>query len=526
MDKAVDRVKQAVFKKEMICVYGDYDVDGTTGASILYQFFKEIGALAFFYIPHRLKEGYGLTPKVIEELKAQNAKLVITCDCGTANQEEVAAIQAEGIDVIVTDHHKVKDSYPPAHAFLNHQRPDCSYPEKTLSGVGVAFNLIMAVRTTLRASDYFKEVKEPDLKEYLDLVALGTISDMVPLYGANRILIVNGLRTLNSPKRIGMKALIESAGLKQKHITAQSIAFGLAPRINAGGRIDSARVIIELFTTDDPERARFLAEYLEKKNSERRQIQERIFREANFFIQTVEGRDLKNEISLPESSSTIIGKITPHSIVVGSSSWHAGVIGIVASKLVEKYYRPAIVIALDNETQVGKGSCRSIENFDITKALTECASFLIQFGGHPQAAGLSVKKDDFLKFASDFDRIVSQKTAPDHFIPLLKLDMETDIEEMTEDFVRELKYLEPFGVSNPEPIFGTKNLKISSSKVVGEKHLKLYVKGKSQIREAILFNKADIIKNLSDILDLAYVPELNEWRGTTTVQLRVKDLVC
>ena len=510
MDKAAARIEQAVFNNEPICVYGDYDVDGTTGASVLTQFFKDIGASVFFYIPHRMTEGYGLSENVIEVLKEKNAKLVITCDCGTANQNEVALIQKEGVDVIVTDHHKIGAEYPPAFAFLNHQRTDCGYPEKTLSGVGVAFNLIMAARLQLRRAGYFKKVQEPDLKNYLDLVALGTLSDMVPLYGANRVLVVNGLKAMNPAHRVGLKALIECARIQNKEITTQSVAFGLGPRINAGGRIDTARIIVELFTTDDKDRAQELALSLEHKNQERRAIQEKIYKEAVEYCEGI--------------NPNVQGLITPHAIVVGSSNWHSGVIGIVASKLIEKYYRPAIVISFSDG--VGKGSCRSIEGFDVTAALTRCKKHLIQFGGHAAAAGLSVKEENFLKFAKMFDKYVQKTIKEEDFVPRLYLDLETDLESVTEELVRELRYLEPHGTANPEPVFSSRDLKVSTSKVIGGKHLKLFVRGKKEVREAIAFNKAEIIKELSPSLSLAYVPELNEWRGITTVQLRVKDVIC
>ncbi len=525
MDKAAARIEQAVFNNEPICIYGDYDVDGTTGASVLTQFFKDIGASVFFYIPHRMTEGYGLSENVIAVLKEKNAKLVITCDCGTANQDEVALIQKEGVDVIVTDHHKIQGEHPPAFAFLNHQRTDCGYPEKTLSGVGVAFNLIMAARLQLRRAGYFKKVKEPDLKNYLDLVALGTLADMVPLHGANRVLVVNGLKAMNPASRVGLKALIECARLQSKEITTQSVAFGLAPRINAGGRIDTARIIVELFTTEDKERAQELALSLEQKNQERRTIQEKIYKEALDFVeQQAVIPALTAEQAGSGGNPTIKGLVTPYAIVVGSSGWHSGVIGIVASKLIEKYYRPAIVIAFSDG--VGKGSCRTIEGFDITEALSHCKKYLTQFGGHAAAAGLSLKEEDFLKFAKKFSSQVQKTTKEEDFTPQLYLDLETDLETVTEELVRELKYLEPFGMSNPEPVFGSHDLKISTSKVVGGKHLKLFVRGKKEVREAIAFNRADVLKELSPSLSLAYVPELNEWRGITTVQLRVKDLIC
>ena len=518
MDKAAARVEQAVFNNEPICIYGDYDVDGTTGASILTQFFRDIKADVFFYIPHRMTEGYGISENVIKVLKEKSAKLVITCDCGTANQDEVALIQKEGVDVIVTDHHKIQAKHPPAFAFLNHQRTDCQYPEKTLSGVGVAFNLIMASRFQLRRAGYFKKVQEPDLKNYLDLVALGTLSDMVPLHGGNRVLVVNGLKAMNPARRIGLKALIECARLQNREVTTQGVAFGLAPRINAGGRIDTARVIVELFTTEDEARAKELAESLEQKNQERRVIQDKIYKEALAFVEQ------QLEVSSPPSSTDVQGWVSPHAIVVGSSGWHAGVIGIVASKLVEKYYRPAIVIAFSEG--IGKGSCRSIEGFDVTHALSHAKKYLVQFGGHAAAAGLSVKEENFLKFAKAFDAHVQKTIQEEDFTPKLYLDLETDLETVTEELVRELKYLEPYGAANPEPVFSSRDLKVSRSKVVGGKHLKLFVRGKKEVREAIAFNRAEIIKELSPSLSLAYVPELNEWRGITTVQLRVKDLIC
>ncbi|MBI2026208.1 MAG: single-stranded-DNA-specific exonuclease RecJ [Deltaproteobacteria bacterium] len=531
MEKAVQRIERALLTQEMICVYGDYDVDGTTGASLLFQFFKNIGATVYYYIPHRIREGYGLNPGILEKLKAQDTKLVITCDCGTANHEEIRLIQSEGMDVIITDHHQIQSGHPPAYAFLNHQRLDCKYPQKTLSGVGVAFHLVMATRLHLRETGYFKDRQEPDIKDYLDLVALGTITDMVPIQGVNRILIANGLKVLNHCKRVGLRALMEKAGILNTEITSQSVGFGIGPRINAGGRIDHAQIIVELLTTEDESRACELAEFLEKKNKERRNIQERIFREAcqfialSFTVRDEVSMSLRGEQSSPWQSNldSVLGFITDKCIVVGSHLWHPGVIGIVASKLVEKYYRPAVVVAF-LEDGMGKGSCRSIAGFDLTQALLSCREHLEQCGGHAAAAGLSVRKEKFLDFAHCFHTAVEQRTNKQSFIPRLTLDAEADLECMTEEFVREIKYLEPFGVSNPEPVFASRNLKISTSKIVGEKHLKLFVKSKTKVREAIAFNKADVAQTLSESVDLAYVPELHEWRGITSVQLRVKDL--
>ena len=512
MEKAVQRIEKALNSKECICVYGDYDVDGTTGAALIYLFLKNIGAEVYYYIPHRIREGYGLNPGILEKLKTHHTKLIITCDCGTANHEEIRLIQNEGMDVIVTDHHQIQHEHPPAYAFLNHQRKDCQYPQKILSGVGVAFHLVMATRLHLRKLGFFKDRVEPDIKDYLDLVALGTITDMVPLQGVNRILIANGLKVLKNTKRIGLRALMDKAGITNAPVRTQTVGFGIGPRINAGGRIDHAEIVVELLTTEDEQRAQELAENLEQKNRERRMIQDKIFREACGYV------------SAPSKNhNTIAGLITDKCIVIGSPRWHPGVIGIVASKLVEKYYRPVVIVSF-LEDGTGKGSCRSIAGFDITKALLSCKEYLIQCGGHSQAAGLSLSQEKFLDFAHLFHEVVQKHMGDESFVPQLTLDAETDLENMTEEFVREIKYLEPFGVSNPEPVFASRNLKISTSKIVGEKHLKLFVKSKTKVREAIAFNKAEVANTLSEKIDLAYVPELHEWRGITSVQLRIKDL--
>ncbi|MDX1778055.1 MAG: single-stranded-DNA-specific exonuclease RecJ, partial [Thermodesulfobacteriota bacterium] len=473
MEKAVDRICRAVKEREHIILYGDYDVDGVTGTSLLFLFLKKLGVPVSFFIPSRLEEGYGLHEEVLQKISEQGKHLLITIDCGISDSEQVRFAGQKGIDVIITDHHEVPEQLPPAYAVLNPKRPDCTFPFKGLAGVGVAFNLLMGLRKTLRDQGFFNGTTPPNLKQYLDLVALGTIADMVPLVDENRILVKYGLHELTHGNRIGIKALKEVCGILASSITSYLVAFRLAPRINAPGRLSQAVKSVELLTTDDYTVAQELALSLEKENSQRQQLEARIVREACKLIEA-----------------------TPHwedrqSIVLAGSDWHPGVIGICASRVLDKYYKPSILISCNEEKGIGRGSARSPESFDLYEGLKASAHFLENYGGHRAAAGLTIELDRLDAFQNHFEKVVSESISQDDYVPSILIDAEVSLGEISEKLVHEISLLEPFGLCNPEPLLSSLAFDSYSSRVVGNGHLKMTIKEENLSYDAIGFNLAE-----------------------------------
>ena len=519
MEKVVERICKGIKCQEEIVLYGDYDVDGITGTSLLLLFLKKLGARVSFFIPDRIEEGYGLNMEALQRIKEEGARLIITIDCGSSDVEQVRFAQQQGMDVIITDHHEVPSVLPPAYAMLNPHQKDCRFPFTLLAGVGVVFNLIMALRKTLREGGFFNGQTVPNLKEYLDLVALGTVADVVPLIDENRILVKYGLIQLTEGNRMGVKALKEVCGLSSATITSNLVAFRLSPRINAPGRLSQAKRSVKLLTTDDYQEARRIALLLEQENKDRQQIESRMSKEMCALIEA--------DPQLKEKES----------IVLASSKWHSGVIGICASRLLEKYCKPSILISCDEKRGIGKGSARSHAFFHLYEGLGECGHLLKSFGGHHSAAGLTIELDKLEEFQTLFNKVVSEKLSEEDFVPSLDIDTEVSLREVSEQLIEDISRLEPFGNCNPEPTFSSFELDSYSSKEVGKGHLKLKIKEDSLFYDAIGFNlaeqflpslqaPADSSPNGRNKIKIAFIPQINTWQGIKSIQLKVKDIKC
>ncbi|MBP1717097.1 MAG: single-stranded-DNA-specific exonuclease RecJ [Deltaproteobacteria bacterium] len=501
---AAIRILSAIRRQEKIILFGDYDVDGTTAIALLLLFLRETGAQVDFYLPHRLKEGYGLNQKAVEKIKAQGAKLLITADCGVSNFEEIRWAQENGLDVIITDHHEIPKVLPPALTILNPKQNDCSYPFKDLAGVGVAFNLIIGLRRLLREEGIWNNGNIPNLKGYLDLVALGTVSDVVPLTGVNRIIAKHGLKELARSSRAGILALKEIGGLTNAAVDTTAVNFRFAPRMNAAGRLDDASVVVRMLTAREPREAQQIASHLNDLNFQRQRIEEKILFEAREMIRGSE--DLQRR----------------KTFVLASPDWHPGVIGIVASRLTEEFNRPAILIALKGK--MGKGSGRSIPSFPLYQAIKSCELWMERFGGHEQAVGLAISEEAIPGFSRAFEEFADSALSPELLIPSLTLDTVVHLEQMSESFLSELDSLAPFGMSNPEPIIGINDLTVVDSKLVGRDHLRLRVQEGQIVRDAIGFRMASLHPLNRQRVNLALSPQVNLFQGKRTLQLKILDL--
>jgi single-stranded-DNA-specific exonuclease len=499
MSDAAARVVQALEREERIGIFGDYDVDGISGSAVLVSFLRALGHEPALFIPNRLRDGYGLSDRGIRALAEQGTRLMITVDCGGSAHREIGLARQSGIDVIVCDHHQVSGRPLPAYANLNPIEPDAGFPFAGLCGAGVAFYLAMGVRMHLRQ---LGRSNLPDLRRWLDLVTLGTIADIVPMVEENRVLVKHGLREIATGTRPGMVALKLVGGVSA--VSTGVVGFRLAPRLNAGGRLADATMGVELLTTSDPDRARRLADDLDQENRARQAIEEEILRDALGQIE----RD-------PESSSR-------RSIVLASADWHPGVIGIVASRLVERFYRPVVLIALNPETGVGRGSCRGIAGVHLYRTLERCREVLEGFGGHRMAAGLSLRSDAVPQLAERFEAAVREATRPEDFVPRVEVDAEVRLDEINESLLHDLDRLEPFGPGNAEPAFLCRRATVVSRRIVGEAHLKLYLRQGQKAMPAIAFRMADAPVAEAAEVDLVGVPEHDDYSGG--LRLRVKHL--
>jgi len=505
MDSAVEGITDFILKKKKITVYGDYDADGLTATSLLVDFFSGLDTPVSFYIPHRLEEGYSLNEKAIREIKKGNTELIITVDCGINSQSEISLAKKLGMEVIVTDHHQLPAGFVPICPTINPLRPDSSFPFKELSGVGLAFYLAVAIRSNLRERGFFQSKGEPDLRSYLDLVALGTVADIVPLIEENRILVKSGLKVLMDSQRPGIKALLRVSGIKKDQaITTNDIAFKLAPRINALGRLGSATRAVHLLTTDDETKASLIAEQMDSLNSQRQIIQNRIVSESRERIESME--DL-------EGSRTI---------VLFDPGWHRGVVGIVASKIVEEYYRPTLILTV--EGGLLRGSGRSIDGFDLYQALSDLGDLLKQFGGHDHAAGVSLESKRVGEFCERFEELARKRIDAEDMTPKIEVDSRLGLESINPQILKEIEMLLPFGCKNPEPIFWVGPLKVLSSRVVGKDHLKLKIKEKWLTFDCIAFGKAAFHPLEGKSVDILFHVEVNTWQGIESIQLVIVDL--
>jgi len=506
MEKAVDRIIQALSKREQVLIYGDYDVDGVTSTAILILFLESLQFPCRYYIPHRIEKGYGLHGDIVEKFAHEGVSLIITADCGISDVDPVRRAQEMGVDVIVTDHHEISEEVPPAYSVINPKQGDCSFPFESLAGVGVVFNLIIALRAKLRERGAWGDGEVPNLRRYLDLVAMGTVADLVPLLDENRIFVRFGLEELNKASRLSARALKGVCGLKDRAITSGTIGFQLAPRINVAGRLGEAQTAIELLVTQEPETAQRLARELSAQNSRRQRMEEDILEEIMGWI--------KGDDRLLERRS----------LVFSSPAWHPGVIGIVASRLVEHYYRPTVLISLDGNR--GKGSGRSIEGFDLYEGIQRCSPMLLSYGGHRFAVGLTIEREKIEPFKDRFEELVSQGCKPGDFVPKIRIDSEVALPIIERGLVEELSLLAPFGVSNPKPLFCSRELRVIDSRIVGENNLKLKVE-EDLIYDAIGFGMGYLHPLESKRVRIAFVPQINQWQGVKNIQLELRDiLIC
>lgn len=503
MDRAVERIKLALATHERIAIYGDFDADGVTACSLLVQYFRASGADVIPRIPHRVDEGYGLNTSALDRLAAQHVGLVITVDCGISNLQEVAYARELGLDVIITDHHRPPEVLPASFAILNTRQPGCQYPDKSMAGVGVAFHLVRALaKSGIRPTNGLKP------RDLLDLVALGTVCDIAPMSGENRVLVAAGLKALNRTKRPGIVALIEAAGLQPGQLDTGSIGYALGPRINAAGRIDDAIIAYELLLTDDLEKARALANELTQKNKERQQKLAVVLDEARQQVY----RDHLHE--------------KHHLLVLSGEHWAAGIVGLVAGRLCEEFNRPVLV--LEQGPEISKGSARSVPHFNIIEAISECQDLLLRHGGHKQAAGFTLETARLAEFTARLQAMADERLTPESLIPHLTIDMALELGQL-ETALAESATLEPFGSENASPVFISYGVQVREVRPVGVEgaHLKIRFLDPSRGRmvEAIAFRHGPRILELSQgrYVDIVYVLEQNEWQGVRNLQLRILD---
>jgi single-stranded-DNA-specific exonuclease len=505
METAVTRVLRAIDSGEPILVYGDYDVDGTTGTVVLRRVLQLLGAKTGFHIPHRFTEGYGIQQAALEKAAADGFKLVISVDCGIRAHEPLHWARENQLDVIVTDHHLPDESEgaPPALAVLNPNQHGCTYPDKNLAGVGVAFKLAHAL---LRERDLDRLVGG-----FLKIVAIGTVADVAQLVGENRSIVALGLADLANATNPGLRALMEVAGCGDGHgMTATDLGFRLGPRINAAGRMDAASAVVELFEATRPDTARGIAADLDSRNRERQEVQREITKRA-----------LDEWGTNGEAAHS-------HVAVIAGEGWHRGVIGIAASKIAEKLYRPCVVISLDGD--LGHGSARSIEAYHLLDGLTACADLFEKFGGHSHAAGLTIKRENVPELRRRLNVHAASMLKDDDLIPALNIDAEVAAQSLSMSLAEDLKQLEPFGAGNPRPMFVTRNLRlVTEPRVMKERHLKLRIAGAdSGSLEAVWWDGVEKLDGRTlrtgSIIEMAYTIETNTWQGVTRVQLNVQDL--
>lgn len=502
MQEASQRVIYALTHNEKICVYGDYDVDGTCSAALMYLFLKELGASVETYIPNRITEGYGVSITSIDILKERGINLIITVDCGITAVDEIDHANSLGIETIVCDHHQPKEKIPNAYALLDPIKPGCNYPFKHLSGAGVAFKLARAVGDRIGK-------KELALK-YLDLVALAGAADIVPLVDENRVLVKEGIDLINTNPRPGIVALLKSARMEPGNLNAGQIVFTIAPRINAVGRLGDANRAVDLFTTDDPQRAIELAQVLEDENIERRKIDEMTFSHAMQLVDS--GIDMDSDLG----------------IVLHYADWHPGVIGIVASRLVEKFHRPAVMLTTIDG--VAKGSARSIHGFNIYEALQSCEDLLLQFGGHEAAAGLAIELEKLEEFKERFNSILRKNMTDENKLHEVHIDTKIAFADISPKFLRVLEQFAPYGPGNMRPVFMSENVSlVYPPRIVGVNHIvtSLRQNGNDKVFDAIGFNLgvfASQIDKGKNLIDIVYTIETIQKDGKSYPQIRLKDI--
>ena len=498
MTEAVSRIEAAIERQESIAVYGDYDVDGMTASSVLVRSLRKLGASVSSYIPDRFKEGYGLHTPALQRISEEGTALLISVDCGITAMEEVEAMRGT-LDIIITDHHLPGSELPSALAVVDPHREDCPYPFKDLAGVGVAFKLCQAL---------WKKIRGTDFQEDLELVALGTIADLVPLFEENRKLVRMGLKRMEQTELPGLKALIDIAGLKDKPLNTGHVGFQLAPRLNAAGRMDTASKGRDLLLTDDTEQALQWAKELDDANLQRQEMERELLLLA------------EKELRKLRSAGTEL-----HSIVLSGRQWHPGIIGLAASKFVDKYYLPTVI--LSEQGEFAKGSCRSIRGLHMYQALEACREHLVSFGGHSQAAGLTIRTEDIPAFRKAFDLFVKEHLSDEDYIPKLSIDALLPPQKITFSLMDELEKLAPYGIGNPQPLFGCREARGISAHPIGKdrQHLMFYLNHKDSSIKAVSWNQAGYAPIVNrEPMDLAYVPEIDEWMGRRSVECMISSM--
>ncbi len=495
MPKAVALVKKAKENKEKVMIFGDYDVDGITSTVLVKNTFLALGLDVLHHIPHRITEGYGLNREIVNFAKENKVKLVITADCGTANHKEIEGLRSANIDVIITDHHESQDlNLPAASSVINPKVKHSGYPYRELAGVGVAYKFCQAIT-------------DSQLTEDLDLVALGTIADSVPLNGENRIIAREGLLRLPDTKREGLAAIIENAGIKNKKFNSTYVSFIIAPRLNASGRMSSGELSLKLLMSQSSQEAQELAKELEQFNRQRQKVEAKILEEAEEMI--------NREMNFKEQKIIVIAK----------DDWHQGVLGIVASKLADRFYRPAIVISLNDK--LCKGSARSIKNFHLFDALVDCKELLNSFGGHAHAAGLLIARDNIDEFRKSINKLAHERLDLEDLLPSMDIDLELLFSDLNEKMVRELEALEPFGMGNPEPLFYTRALKLKGqAQSLSRETLKFWATDGMTTCQVIGFGMSSLLHTLTqaESFDLVYTPKIDNWRQEESMILEAKDI--
>ena len=506
MDKAVHRIIQAIQRHEKIMIYGDYDADGITSVVVLLKFLLPLTPNVFYFIPDRIDEGYGLNRSAIERMKGEGVQLIVTVDCGVSDYDEVEFANECGLDVIVLDHHEVPPVLPRAAAVVNPNRPDCRFPFKYLAGVGIAFNFLIALRGRLRQEGFWNGKPYPNLKEYLDLVALGTIGDISPLIEENRIFTKIGLDLITENRRVGIKALKELSSIENQVVDSSKASFNLIPRINAAGRIGSPRDAVDLLMTDDYREAVELAKKLDAYNRKRQAMEKSILSE------------------ILEQISKTIDPSKKRSFVFASNNWHPGIIGIVASRLVDRFARPAILISLKNG--VGKGSGRSVSDFNIYQGLKKCGALLLSFGGHQYAAGISIREEDIEAFAKLLDEIVEENVLIEDMVSQTMIDAQCQLSDINYDLLSQISMLAPFGSRNPEPVLCVRNVNISAPNIVGNNHLRMRISGDGVSWNSIWFSRGNFLQSVIRAkTDIVFTPQINFWNGSSEIQLKMRDML-
>jgi single-stranded-DNA-specific exonuclease len=498
MERAVQRLKSAVEKGETILVHGDYDADGITATALLVSALNSLGLNTRYYIPNRITDGYGFSREGIRRAEKLGATLILTVDCGINSTEEVSLASSLGIDVIITDHHRPPQKLPEALAIINPHRFDSEYPFKDLAGVGVAFKLVHAL-----FRDSHTTINDSQLSTLLEFVAVGTIGDSVPLTGENRILVQYGLKALNNSRSPWIEALKETAGVNRQDMRSGLFSYTLIPRINAIGRLGDAHEVVEFFLTRDELKAKETASLLEEQNRKRQKIEESVYRSALGML----------------DAEHLDGAIVLH-----SPEWHPGVLGIVASRFVERFYRPTFLFSIKDS--VAKGSARSIPSFNLYESICKCDTMLLGYGGHSQAAGIRIHVDNIPEFKQAIISVIENTFNRDDMTPTVEIDAGIELFEVNFNLIKELTLLEPFGIANQAPLLGAKGVEMISPRIVGNKHLKMKSKQKSISIDTIGFAMANHLElaDSSSKVDIAFVPRMNEWNGNKTLQLNLKAL--